>query len=75
MDSEQSVSIAEEISNALELPKPERYRFVIINGDNVNGYNVSINAFLGTVKKNQVYAIAEKHGLNVIDDREGFRLY
>ena len=41
----------------------------------VAGYTVIVKAFLGTVRKQQVYDIAKKYGLNVEEKKEGFTLY
>ncbi len=39
------------------------------------GYSVVVKAFLSAVRKQEVYAIAKKHGLRIVESREGLTIF
>jgi hypothetical protein len=77
MDSNESHQVLIEVLQALENSALDVFSLIEVKGDNmyVTGYTVIVKAFLGTVRKQQVYDIAKKYGLNVEEEKEGFTLY
>lgn len=39
------------------------------------GYSVTVKAFLSSVRKQEVYAIAKKHGLRIVESKEGLTIF
>jgi hypothetical protein len=77
MESSEAQHVLTEILEILENSSMDSYLLAEVIGSHVNpeGYAVEVKAFLGTVRKQRVYDIAKKHGLNVIEEREGVTLY
>lgn len=79
MDFREAQSIINEVLQVLEDSALEKYSLVEAKASEANeasgiGYTVVIKAFLGSVRKQQVYQIAEKHGLTVQEEQDGLTL-
>ena len=74
MDLAEATTVLNEILAALENTGLERYEFELRTKGGSKRYCVCIKAFLGTVRKQQVEAIAEKHGLKTEEQANYFVL-
>jgi hypothetical protein len=76
LDSKHAQRILREIIAILEDAQLDKYLIVEAKGDGEGNdeYSIKIKAFLSSIKKQAVLSIAEKHGLEVYEDKEGFIL-
>lgn len=77
MDSNEAQQLLLEVLQVLEYSVLDAFSVAGVKGDNTfaTGYAVIVRAFLGVVRKQQVYDLAKKHGLIVLEEREGLTLY
>lgn len=77
MDSNEAQQLLLEVLQILEYSALDVYSLAEVKGDDTfaTGYAVIVRAFLGVVRKQQVYDIAKKHGLIVLEEKEGLTLY
>ena len=77
MDSNEAQQVLLEVLQILENSGLDVYSLVEVKANNeyATGYPVIVKAFLGTVRKQQIYDLAKKHGLNVSEQTEGLILY
>jgi hypothetical protein len=45
------------------------------NGLYGTGYSVIVKAFVSSIRKQELYEIAKKHSLRVVERQEGFTIY
>jgi hypothetical protein len=77
MDSNEAQQLLLEVLQVLEYSALDSFSVAEVKGDSLfaTGYVVVVRAFLSVTRKQQVYDIAKKHGLIVLDEKEGLTLY
>jgi hypothetical protein len=77
VDSKEAQHVINEVLAVLEETALEKYSVMGINGKKKcsEDYSVCIKGFLGALRKQRIYEIAKKHGLQAQEDIEGLTLY
>ncbi len=77
MDSKEAQLVINEVLAVLEETELDKYSVMGIKGkkEYSEDYTVCIKGFLGAVRKQRIYEIAKKHGLQAQEDIEGLTIY
>ena len=77
MDSKEAQLVINEVLAVLEETALDKYSVIGVKAKNEysDGYTVCVKGFLGAVRKQLIYDIAKKYGLNAQEDLEGLILY
>jgi hypothetical protein len=74
MDSNKAQQVLFEVLKVLEGSALDRYSLAEVKKD-LAIYSVIVRAFLGSATKQQILDIAQRHGLEIKDEKEGLTLY
>jgi cell division protein FtsL len=75
VDSKEAQLVTGEVLAVLEETAMDKYIVIAVKKGASDDYSVCIKGFLGVLRKQRVYDIAEKHGLQATEDIEGLILY
>ncbi len=74
MDFKQAQVVMTKVVDILEKSALDKYSLVATKGSEESGYAVYIGAFVGAVRKQEIYNIAEQHHLSITEDKEGIAI-
>jgi hypothetical protein len=77
VDSKEAQLVINEVLAVLEETALDKYSVIGVKdkSEYSDGYTVCVKGFLGAVRKQSIYEIAKKHGLQAQEDIEGLTLY